>query len=249
MSLWRWLWLLLALGQGIAQGAVSLTGTRLIFDGRFREATIDVSNLDEREVLIQAWISDPQVASSADLPFALTPHLARLPAKGKQPLRLLYEGVGMPGSRESLLHLYVLEVPRRHEGAQQLNIAIRQRINVFYRPAGLPGDPAEAAQRLNWRIERGGESRLVLHNPTPFHVVLQGLTLDGVRVAEDLLVEPLSQRSLPLVQAHRDGQRHLTFKALTDYGGQRDYCAQGQGERSFNAQLRAPDAPSYIGKC
>ena len=37
----------------------------------------------------------------ADLPFALTPHLVRIPAKGKQTLRLLYEGIGMPQDRES----------------------------------------------------------------------------------------------------------------------------------------------------
>jgi P pilus assembly chaperone PapD len=46
--------ILLVLISGMAQGAVSLSGTRLIFDGRWNEATIEVSNRGASEALIQA---------------------------------------------------------------------------------------------------------------------------------------------------------------------------------------------------
>lgn len=242
-----------------AQAVVSLGGTRLVFDGRFPEATLDVSNPGKAPVLIQAWIEDAKTdqATPADLPFVLTPHLAQIPAQGRHTLRLLYQGVGMPVDRESLLHLYVLEVPRRSEATQQLSIAVRQRINVFYRPTGLSRDPADIPQSLLW--QRGGQDSDVLNvrNPTPFHASLLNITLNGVVIAEDLMLEPFSARSLPLPGplSQAVGRKCLRFKALTDYGGQRDFSAPWHDSTPFTAQLRnaSPGRPSsspqFIEKC
>jgi P pilus assembly chaperone PapD len=253
--------ILLVLISGLAHGAVSLSGTRLIFDGRYNEATIEVSNRGDSEALIQAWLNTPRAddqpdeGRSADLPFALTPHLARLPAQGKQTLRLLYEGIGLPRDRESMLHLYVLEIPRRSPAAQRLSIAIRQRINVFYRPAGLTGDPADAAQKLIWQHAPSTEATLSVHNPTPYHVSLQDLRINGVEVADYRLLPPFSDASLTLpalgATAGTGGTvpETLSFKAMTDYGGQRDHCAPFQGAQPFTVPLRTPDSHSLIGKC
>lgn len=249
--------ILLAVISGMAQGAVSLSGTRLIFDGRYNEATIEVSNRSNAETLIQAWLDAPREdaqpgdARAADLPFALTPHLVRMPAKGRQTLRLLYEGIGMPRDRESMLHLYVLEIPRRSPAVQQLSIAIRQRINVFYRPAGLTGDPADAAQTLLWQRAPSTDATLSVRNPTPYHVSLQDLRLNGIEVADHRLLPPFSDASLtlPVLGVKGSVPENLSFKAMTDYGGQRDYCAPIQGEQPFNVPLRTPDSHSFIGKC
>lgn len=237
--------------SAVAQATVSLSGTRLVFDGRFGEASVDVSNRSDAQVLIQAWLADGRAAEShrADLPFVVTPHLAQLPAQGKQTLRVLYEGVGMPADRESLLHLFVLEIPRRSQAAQQLSIAVRQRINVFYRPAGLPGDPADAAQMLAWQRQPGGE--LSARNPTPYHVSLQNVRVDGVEISDYQLLPPFSEISLPLpVRIAGAGmQRNLSFKALTDYGGQRDYCGVLPAQGALNVPLSRPDSHSLKGKC
>lgn len=236
-----------------AQAVVSLAGTRLVFDGRFREATIEVSNPGKARVLIQTWLADPRApkGGSAQLPFVVTPHLEQLPTQGKQILRVLYEGVGMPTDRESLLHLYVLEVPRRSDASQQLSIAIRQRINVFYRPKGLAGNPANAAEKLSWRWTSVDHAALGVRNPTPFHVVLHRVAIDDFEVCEDLILEPFSERSLPVIASSGDPAKavRLSFKALTDYGGQRDFCALAQESQPFNARLRMPGAQLAIGKC
>lgn len=246
----------LALISGMTEGAVSLSGTRLVFEGRYNEATLDVINRGDSETLIQAWLQMPSTDEGnggkkpAELPFAVTPHLARLPAQGRQTLRLLYEGLGMPGDRESLLHLYVLEIPRRSQAAQQMSIAIRQRINVFYRPVGLLGDPADAPHRLTWQRLPTGEA-LTVRNPTPYHVSLHNLRINGVDVVEYRLLNPFSDAALnlPKTDAARDGLHRLTFRALTDYGGPREYCAPFQGAESFIVPLRTPGSPSLIGKC
>lgn len=233
-----------------AQASVSLAGTRLIFDGKYREVSIEASNPSGKEVLLQAWLSAADASSKPEyLPFVVTPHLVRLPAQGKQSLRLLYEGVGMPVTHESLLHLYVLEIPRRSDAKQQLTIAVRQRINVFYRPPGLSGNPADSAQGLIWQRvqEAGGEVRLHVRNPTLFHVSLLALQLDGQQVRNDWLIKPGEATSVLLAKDVR--ATRLSFKALTDYGGQRAYCAELNGGESAAARLMTGTSNSLIGKC
>lgn len=234
-----------------AQAVVSLTGTRLVFDGRFREASIEVTNHDQTSALIQAWLAHGRAdAEGAEhLPFVVTPHLMHVPAQGRQMLRILYEGVGMPRDRESLLHLYVLQVPKRQEGRQQLNIAVRQRINVFYRPEGLPGDPADAVQALAWQWPEQGRSALGVSNPTPFHVSLHNLSIDGVALSDELMIEPFSQHRLALPAGVGAASGRLSFIALTDYGGSRPFCAEMRADAPFNARLQTPTASSSIGKC
>jgi P pilus assembly chaperone PapD len=214
--------------------AVSLTGTRLIFDGRYAEASLEILNRSDHEVLIQAWLSAPDnvdgspQASAVDLPFVLTPHLARLEGHGKQVLRVLYQGEGMPQGAESLMHLYVLEIPRRVAGANQLSIAIRQRINVFYRPPGLTDDPAQTPQSLRWTRT---SAVLRVSNPTSFHAAIQDVRLDGVAASDYVLLAPGASHEIPVASAVHPAR--LSFQALTDYGGLRSYCAQAAGDQ-FN---------------
>lgn len=232
-------WVLLGLCLTFqAQATVSLSGTRLILT-QGREASIEARNLGDQEVLLQAWLApadaedDPQQQSQAqrDLPFVVTPTLLRLPGQGRHLLRVLYQGQGMPSGRESLLHLYVLEIPRRQVGAQQLSIAVRQRINLFYRPLGLTGDPAQAATQLRWSVQH---ARLKVSNPTAFHVSLLDLQLDGQPLSEYLLLAPGQHADwLAPVPA----PQRLEFKALTDYGGQRGYCARPAQEAVVTARL------------
>ncbi|NWB97972.1 molecular chaperone [Pseudomonas gingeri] len=240
------------LAGGPLQAAVSLSGTRLVFDGRFREVSIEARNRGSQEVLLQAWLSDggEESSPSANLPFVLTPPLSRLASEGRQVLRLMYEGLGMPTDRESLLHLYVLEIPRTRPGDGVLNIAIRQRINVLFRPPGLPGDPAATPQRLNWTLVRdaSGVHRLRVENPTVFHAALLNIQIEEAprqrgpqRQGDDLLVPPGERRELILASSPA---QHLQFKALTDYGGQRAYHARLAFGTPFNASLSDDTAHS-----
>lgn len=236
-----------------AQATVSLSGTRLVFDGRYREATLEVRNPDTLPVLIQAWLQDPQDPSpaKAELPFVVTPHLVQLPGAGRQVLRVLYEGVGRPVDRESLLHLYVLQIPRRSEAKQQLAIAVRQRINVFYRPSGLAGEAGDAAQALVWQWRADARPLLRVNNPTAYHVTLQDLTLGTDTLKDHLMLAPFSEAFLPLPDAV-NGQptpRSLRFKALTDYGGQREFCGPAQPHDPFNTRLHPVGAPSPAEEC
>lgn len=236
------LFLAVLLSAAHAPAAVSLSGTRLIFDGRFSEASLQVLNRSDHEVLIQAWLSpadnlegSPQ-QSAADLPFVLTPHLSRLDPKARQTLRVLYQGQGLPQDAESLMHLYVLEIPRKVAGANQLSIAIRQRINVFFRPPGLTDDPLQTAHRLRWTL---ANTALRVSNPTSFHAAIQDVRLGGVVASDYLLLAPGASHEMSV--AASSGSADLSFQALTDYGGTRNYCAQATGDQSNTTEYRQKD--------
>ncbi|MCF5802593.1 molecular chaperone [Pseudomonas tremae] len=239
--------LIALLASGVdARGAISLSGTRLIFDGHDPEAFIEVRNRGKGEALLQTWLSDPRDSDDTphnlrrSLPFAITPPLVRLTAGGRQTLRVLYQGQGMPQQRESLLHLYVLEVPRRQQGIRQLNIAVRQRINVFYRPPDLDGDPADTAGKLLWTLNSGnaGSHLFTVSNPTPYHASLQGLRMDGVLFSDHLLLAPGEHFQLVLPKSFLPSANTLfSYGALTDYGGQRGYCVRVNGQATYRARL------------
>lgn len=209
-----------------ACASVSLSGTRLVFDGHFREAAIEVINHDTREALVQAWLSLPDVdRAPVDLPFVVAPPLVSLPPAGRHTVRILYEGVGMPMDREALLHLYILEVPRRSTAEHALSIAVRQRINLFWRPPGLADDPALAPVKLVWQPSvqvDGGPSGLRVRNPSPYHVVLLNVRYGGRSLSEHLLLAPFGEHRFAMW--HSAPGMALAFQALTDYGGVRDYC-------------------------
>lgn len=61
-----------------------------------------------------------------------------------QTLRIVYTGQGLPGDRESLFHLNVLQIPPRnssHADRNQMLLMLRNRLKLFYRPAGIQAVP------------------------------------------------------------------------------------------------------------
>lgn len=246
-----WLMLCLAIMSLLlsldSRAAVSLRATRLIFDGRLPEASLSLLNRSSQEVLIQAWLSEPDNVSgdpetvSTDLPFALTPPLAKLDAGSAQTLRLLYQGSGMAPDVETLLHLYVLEVPKRAALNNPLSIAIRQRVNVFYRPAGLKGDPAQTASSLIWTLTgaESGEVALRVSNPTVFHAALKEVRLGASLLRDYVLLPPGADHQIPVPDPAIAAA--LTFKALNDYGGLRAYCGTPSMDAPHHAEYRSKE--------
>lgn len=211
--------LLLALSGGLAQASIVLDGTRFVFDAGKKETAVTVTNRGE-EVLVQAWL-EPEGSAKTELPFAIAPPLARVPAKQQQLLRILYEGAGMPTDRESVFWLNVQEIPQASAGENVLQLAIRQRVKVFFRPAGLKGTASKAPEALEWQLLREqGSARLQVKNPTLYHVSMIEPELGKERVAEARMLAPGETFSFPLKQA---GNRALIFGAIDDFGVRNQY--------------------------
>lgn len=178
---WQCTTLLVAwLASTVANANVVIANTRAIFPSDQSEITVKLSNDGATASLVQAWVDDgrPQAQiEDLQVPFSVMPVLFRLdPGKG-QSLRLFHTGEALPADRESLYWLNVLDVPPKGSG-NRLQIALRSRIKLLYRPAGLPGDAARAHRALTWQLERDGDAWvLIARNPGPYVVNLASLSL------------------------------------------------------------------------
>ncbi|MGY4664676.1 molecular chaperone [Pseudomonas chlororaphis] len=157
--------------SGLASAGISLGGTRVVLTAPNKEASIMVKNEADKDIMIQSWVDAGDKAEKQDVPFAITPSLSRLGANKQQLLRLFYYGEGLPTDKESVFWLSVQEIPQKAEGENTLQIAVRQRIKVFYRPLNLQGSAEEAAEKLKWRLlDDSGKTSLEVTNDSLFHV-------------------------------------------------------------------------------
>lgn len=218
---------LFAVNQAMA--GISLSSTRLVFDGKHKEAGITVRNSGD-DVLIQSWI-DTDNSETGAAPFAVTPPLVRVSGDEQQILRVIYEGTGMPDDRESVVWLNVQEIPRAAKTENTLQLAVRQRIKVFFRPAGLKNNAYLAPTELTWRLaERAGKSVLVVNNPGLYHVSIADITLQSGAISEhpfdSMMIAPGEQKEFALKQLKSINSPRLLFSSINDYGAQDRYVAQ-----------------------
>ena len=219
------------LAAPLSRASVVITGTRVIYNASDAEAVVKLSNEGPRPALVQNWIDNgnPRAAPSViDVPFTVTPPVARIdPGKG-QTLRILYTGEPLPQDRESVFYLNVMEIPPKPGSdapANWLQLAFRSRIKLFFRPQGLKGSAGDAPALITWSLVREGEGwALEARNPTPYHVSFAALELhSGGHTAsfqDGGMVSPGETRRFPLageVAAGAEGR--VSYHAISDYGG------------------------------
>ncbi|PHI29421.1 fimbrial biogenesis chaperone [Budvicia aquatica] len=202
-----------------ALAGIVITGTRVIYPEGEREVMVKVENKGDKPVLIQSWVDDGDAEASPETtkaPFTITPPVNRVNAGKGQTLRLMYIGEGLPKDKESVFWLSVLEVPpRAKEQANQLQMAFRSRIKIFYRPKALPGDANIAGESVTWRRVSGG---VEAKNPTPYYVSLANIASDkeGKKIiAEGGMVAPGSTQFFPM----KSSLSTIYPSYINDYGG------------------------------
>lgn len=216
-----------------AAAGVVVNGTRVVYPADKREVTISISNTGETPSLVQAWLDagDPHSKpGEAQVPFVLTPPLFRLDPTKVQSLRLVYTHDPLPVDRESLFWLNVLDVPPRAptntERPNQLELAFKHRMKVFFRPPGLTSSAADAPARLSWKT-LSKEGKLVgiqASNPTSYHVSLTQIsaTISGhPTIARADMVDPFGSRTfeLPEPVSAPGGAIAIEYWFVNDYGG------------------------------
>jgi len=180
-----------------------------------------VLNDESTAIMIQSWIEPFSASTDQDVPFALTPPLKRLNGNARQQLRVLYQGTGLPADRESVFWLSVQEIPQKSKDENILQIAVRQRIKLFYRPANLPGDIDQTPSRLN---SKDGKPGLEVRNDSAFHISFGTVNLksgsNSYPVPMTMLL-PYSSQSFAIERASSlvpGGTTRIEFESLNDDG-------------------------------
>lgn len=139
-----------AIGITTAHAGVSIGGTRVIYDGGKKEASLSVNNPDAVPYLIQSWI-ETQSNDVAKAPFIITPPLYRLDKGQRNVMRIIRAG-NLPEDKESLFWLNIKSIPSAERKDNTLQIAIKTRIKLIYRPPGLTQSTPDAqVEKLHWK--------------------------------------------------------------------------------------------------
>ncbi len=135
----------LFLSSFCADANIVINGTRVIYPEKNKDVIVQLVNNGDDPALVQAWIDDGDINSTpetANVPFLLSPPVVKVAGNNGQQLRIQKIGSNLPPDRESVFYLNVLDIPPIPENLQGLNtlqLAIKSRIKLFYRPAGLKG--------------------------------------------------------------------------------------------------------------
>lgn len=126
-----------------AHANIIINGTRVIYPEKNKDVVVQLINNGSDSSLVQAWIDDGDINSTpetANVPFLLSPPVVKVSGDTGQQLRITKVGAPLAADRESIFFLNVLDIPPTPEnlqGANTLQLAIKSRIKMFYRPSGL----------------------------------------------------------------------------------------------------------------
>lgn len=217
-----------------AHASIVIQGSRVVFPAESKDVSVRVSNPDNKPVLLQAWVdaSTQGLPEASKAPFALSPAVSRLDPKGMQHLRVVALPNTLPKDRESVFYLHVLGIPPKptENAANYVQIALRNVIKLFYRPAGLDGNPNDAHQDVTWTlVKRGKGVALQAHNPTPYHVSFANFRVEIGGVSHKQvgggMVAPKNTQVFDLDELDiHFGKRdaHLYYTYIDDWGALRE---------------------------
>src|SRR5260364_48155 len=79
-------------GGAAGAGGILVGGTRVVYDGAKRKASIPVKNTSQTPYVVQVWLDDGSENARAKTPFALTPPIFRLDPDKENNVRIMYSG-------------------------------------------------------------------------------------------------------------------------------------------------------------
>lgn len=219
---------------GFANAAVTMVGTRVIYDARSQGHSLTFNNPDGGPNVMQVWVdsgNDQSTPETADAPFVVSPPIFRIDPGGGQTVRLVFTGRDLPQDRESVFFLNTLQIPSlnaAHADQNQMLVMVRNRLKVFYRPPGIPGNPQRAAEQLNLRVSGDGkDTHVAVSNASGYFVsVANGSVTCGTHTAtvRPVMIAPRSETALELVGTCPLDATPLRaqLRYIDDYGAVRD---------------------------
>ncbi|MDR2226962.1 MAG: molecular chaperone [Providencia sp.] len=197
-----------------ANASVVLRGTRVIYEGDKKEASITVRNDDKTAFLVQSWVNNFDGQNSQKIPFTVTPPLFRIEPESANAIRIVLTDPKLPTDKESVYWLNVKSIPPSDPNAtNNLTISINNKIKLIYRPSGLPtSDALTAFEKLSF--EKQG-SNLKAKNPTPYYVSFGDLNVGGRTITDPGMVPPMGEATWNIsgIQANQ-----VTWSAVNDHG-------------------------------
>ncbi|WKS80323.1 molecular chaperone [Edwardsiella tarda] len=203
-----------------SQAGIQVDATRVIYNGGEKSASLPIHNDSQDAYMVQTWL-DQGDSSKADskLPMVVVPPIVKLDAQKSAILRFIYSGQGFPQDKETLLWVNVQEIPPAPKQENVLQVAVRTRIKLFYRPSGLNTTLPQQVQQLRW--QKSG-NQLVAINPGPLHITFGTIHLQGSNGKpidiEANMVDPHGRLAIAIPAGVHIGNT-ISFSYINDFGG------------------------------
>ncbi|WP_431224309.1 fimbria/pilus periplasmic chaperone [Serratia sp. L9] len=208
----------LLLGSQMANAAIALDRTRVIYNGQSKSVSLNLSNENkELPYLAQAWIEDAQ-HQKVTTPLVVTPPVQRLEPGAKSAIKVsaMPEAMKLPQDRESLFYFNLREIPPRSEKTNVMQIALQTQIKLFYRPEAITPKKGVIWQEQTTLQQTAQGYRI--ENPTPYYLIVIGLAEKNSAAAVDefqpLMIAPQSSAEL---KSPAFSKPVVTY--INDYGG------------------------------
>lgn len=213
--------------------SVVINATRVIYPSSSKFVNVQLVNRSTTTHLVQSWIDDGNPAAAPEsikVPFTLTPPVVKMAASEGQTLKItLRKGTPLAKDRETVYWLNVLDIPPVPENASggdnYLQVAIRSRIKLLYRPDEIPSPASDIHKKLTLESRSGGSC---LKNSSPYYVTVPQIIAwsggdlkkktDDNLLKATVFVEPFGCQSVPA--SIKAGSRYrVTW--MDDYGSKK----------------------------
>lgn len=173
---------------------VIVGGTRVIYPGQKKEVLLNIKNPEKINYLVQSWVEYPD-NTTRKTPFVVNPPLVRLEENKDYDIRLIRNEVALPEDRESWFWLNIKAIPgAAHVKQNQLQVTVRTRIKIFYRPEAVKEDKeVPAYTKVIYQLKN---NQFVLKNPTPFFINVYDLVVNENRIADADMIAPFGEAIL-----------------------------------------------------
>lgn len=201
-----------------AHSAIQAMASRVVYEGQYKAATLALKNNANRAYMVQTWLEQGENSTQMEkIPFVVTPPLIKIEAQHESILRFIYSGNGLPQDRESQFWINIQEIPPKSEKENTLQLAVRSKIKLFYRPTPLDLSLNEAVKQIKWSVK---DNRLILENNSALFITIGDLTLDdqksAVKNLDQDMVAPFSQ--ITVIKALPFKIHSIQATYLNEYG-------------------------------
>lgn len=198
---------------------VVVGGTRVVYNGGKREASLSVRNPDKTPYLIQAWADGNgafgENKNAPQPPFVVTPPLFRLDAGNENMVRIIRTGGDLPEDRESIYWMNIKSIPASAKSDKNvLQISVKTRIKLIYRPEKIK-TPTEDDYKQVYFHRTGSQIQII--NPTSYYLSFFSLNVGNKPITASVMVPPKGRENYPIPSGASGNQ--VTWKVINDFGG------------------------------
>lgn len=217
-----------------ASASVVMPNTRVIYNGGAQEQSIQFTNEDKSPSVMQVWSDsgdEQSTPKTADSPFIVTPPVFRIEPKAGQTVRLVFTGKPLAQDRESVFYLNTLQIPSvnsAYADQNQMLVVLRNRVKIFYRPAGIEGSSQKAVEKLEFHVEsKGGALQLAAINNSNYYIsIVNGQLTCGSHTSTFTpgMIAPRADARWPVNGTCPAGAEpaEVKFNYVDDYGALRN---------------------------